>query len=349
MREMIFINCVPDDLYFSWQEEVFIENVRRLGYTEQIRILVFLPHDRLAGGFRGIWKRLEERYSQQNVKFYYYPDTDNFLKTIREVNYIPLLRPYVLSKHFEEHPELQEHAIFYHDSDIVFTKYMDFEPFLGDQTNYVSDTKSYLNSDYLLSKYNDVVPNLQDLYKEYEAGILEGLASTCRIPFQTVIDNKDRTGGAQYLLKNIDAAFWSSVLQSCIDIRKYLNYDLGGINKKFFSSENAGFQSWCADMWAVLWNLWRRGDTTETPQAFDFAWATDTRERWSQVSIYHDAGVVGENTTYLFNKRSHQYINNISTPFQDDLSHVSKDYASSLYVDEILQVKQKYYNNRLAT
>lgn len=343
MREMIFINCVPDDIYFSWQEEVFIENVRRLGYTEQIRVLVFLPHDRLSQGFNKHWRVLEERYADNNVKFFYYPDEGNLLKTINEIQYIPLLRPYMLMKHFEEHPDLYEHSIFYHDSDIVFTNYMDFEPFLRDQTCYLSDTKSYLNSDYLLSKHNDIIPGLREVYRGYETGILEGLAAICGISFQTVIDNKDRTGGAQYLLKNIDAAFWADVLQSCIDIRKYLNYDLGGVNKKFFESESKGFQSWCADMWAVLWNLWKRGYTTETPTSFDFAWATDSRERWNQVNIYHDAGVAGENTSYLFNKRKIQYLNNILTPFQDDLSYVSKGYASSLYVDEILRVKQKYY------
>jgi hypothetical protein len=27
------------------------------------------------------------------------------------------------------------------------------------------------------------------------------------------------------------------------------------VNREFFADENSGFQLWCADMWAVLWNL----------------------------------------------------------------------------------------------
>lgn len=344
MRELIFLNAIPDDIYFSWQEEIFIENVRSLGYTEEIRVLVFLPQDRLSTGFNPRWRVLEERYKHDRVNFFFYKDEVNLLHTIKWIQYIPLLRPYMLIKHFEQHPELKDKAIFYHDSDIVFTKYLDFTPFLSDNICYLSDTKSYLNSDYLLSKQKDVLPGVQTLYKEYETRILEGLTATCGISFSEVEKRKDVTGGAQYLLKNVDADFWKDVFSGCVLIREHLSYNLGGVNKKFFASENDGFQSWCADMWSVLWNLWRRGVETETPKTLDFAWATDPIEKWDQVNIYHDAGVGGENTSYLFNKNDLIYKNNITTPFQSDLSHVSKDYASSRYVDEINKVKQKYYS-----
>lgn len=341
MREMIFINCVPDDLYFSWQEEVFIENVRGLGYTQEIRILVFLPRDRMPLGFNPRWRELEERYKDSNVKFYFYPDHANLMAKVQEVQYIPLLRPYMLQLHFFEYPELYDKAIFYHDSDIVFTKYLDFSPYLDDDTCYLSDTKSYLNSDYFDSKRSDVLPHLQEAYDQID--VLESTANLCGVDRATCEQFKDATGGAQYLLKNIDATFWEDVFKGCIDIRKSLFYNTGGINRRFFPSENAGFQSWCADMWSVLWNLWKRNLTTETPKSFDFAWATDGEARWKEVYMYHDAGVGGGNETFLFNKRKQAYVDNVLTPFTDDLSYVSPEYASSLYVKEILKVKDKYY------
>lgn len=343
MREMIFINCVPDDLYFSWQEEVFIENVRSLGYTQEIRILVFLPQDRLSAGFNPRWKVLVDRYADQNVKFWFYPDHGNLMAKVQQIQYIPLLRPYMLQLHFYQYPELYDKAIFYHDSDIVFTKYLDFTPYLEDDTCYLSDTKSYLNSDYFDSKRNDVLPHLREEYDKID--VLEATATMFGIDRATCEKNKDATGGAQYLLKNIDATFWEDVLKGCMDVRRLMFFNLGGINRTFFASENAGFQSWCADMWSVLYNLWKRNLVTKTPPEFDFAWATDGTARWEQVYMYHDAGVGGGNESFLFNKRKQAYIDNVLTPFTDDLSYVSPDYASSLYVKEILKVKDKYYSS----
>lgn len=341
MKEMIFVSCAPDDMYFSWQYEVFIENVRRLGYDNEIRILLYLPHDRISKGWNPRWNIVEDRYRDQNVKIFRYPDTENFLRTIQGVQYIPLLRPYLLKKHFSEHPELSEKAIFYHDSDIVFTKYLDFSPYLSDDINYMSDTKSYINSDYWDSKIKDVIPEKLDEYKKIDPLV------QCSAPFCVTRSMheqyKDVSGGAQYLLKNIDGNFWNMVLEGCQMIRAYLNYNLGGINRRFFKNEAEGFQSWCADMWSILWSLWGLGFKTDTPKDFDFAWATDSTEKWNNVYMYHDAGVGGENERYLFNKRSRPYVNNIITPFEDNLTFVSKDYCSSKYVEQINIVKDKYY------
>jgi hypothetical protein len=44
-------------------------------------------------------------------------------------------------------------------------------------------------------------------------------------------------------------------------------------------------------MWAVLWCLWKLGKQTVPHKFFDFAWATDTIERYNECNIYHNAGV----------------------------------------------------------
>lgn len=339
-KELIFISACPDDLYFSWQYEVFIENVRRLGYTNEIRVLLYLPFDRVPSGWNPVWDKLEERYKDSNVKFFRYVDEDNILHTIYSVQYIPLLRPYVLRRHFEEHPELKDKAIFYHDSDIVFTKYLDFSPFLKDDVCYLSDTRSYINSDYWDSKIKDVRPDALESFKLIDT--LEECSNLLGINRSIVEANKEVSGGAQYLLKNIDADFWKDVFEGCIKIRKYLTYTIGGINSHFFETEDQGYQSWCADMWSVLWNIWKRDVKTEIPKELDFAWATDVIEKADSVYLYHDAGASGA-TPDLFYKRHYNYVNNTSTPFIDDLSFVNPKMCSSFYTNEIKQVAEKYY------
>lgn len=350
MKEMIFMSAQPDDMKFAWQIETFIENVRGLGYSNPIHVLVFIPHDRLFIK-NTKWIEIANRYRHDNVKIFMYPDTGNLLREIEEIKYIPLLRPHILERHFEKYPELKEKAIFYHDSDIVFTKFLDFSQFLDDEINYLSDTSGYLNADYFDRKQEDTFPHLRQHYSRFD--VLGKLSEMCGISRDICTENNNRTGGAQYLLKNIDSTFWRDVTSKCRIIRRFLCYDLGGVNRRFFPSENKGIQSWCADMWAVLWTLWERQQETQTPKELDFCWATDTIERWDNTYIYHDAGVVTtlredqpQNDKYLFDKNYAPFLveNSNATPFKDfNFSHVSQEYASYKYTQELLKVKEKYY------
>jgi hypothetical protein len=99
----------------------------------------------------------------------------------------------------------------------------------------------------------------------------------------------DHSGGAQYILKNIDAAYWEKVERDS----ETLYYEIGQLNaqKKIEDPSYHELQIWCADMWAVLWNLWMRGYNTMVTKDMDFSWGTDTANQWEETSIYHNAGV----------------------------------------------------------
>jgi len=99
--------------------------------------------------------------------------------------------------------------------------------------------------------------------------------------------NNLHSGGAQYLLKNIGSSFWEKCIGDCIMIRQYLQ----NVNRQFFENENKGYQSWCADMWAVLWNLWLREQETKIIPEMEFAWSTDNIKKLDRVTILHNAGI----------------------------------------------------------
>lgn len=337
-KDMIFISVAPDDTYFWWQYKVFLTNLDALGYKNEIHILLFVPKNRL-GQRNSRFLELEEQYKGTNIKFFWYEDTENLLETIQRIQYIPLLRPHCLRRHFEAYPELSSKAFFYHDSDICFTKYLDFEPFLreDDPVCYLSDTRSYISSEYFDSKKKDVLPHMLEAYEKID--ILGELSKLFGISRKICEENKDGSGGAQYLLKGIDANYWADVEKGCIIIRSSLYHAIGGLNRIFFETEEKGFQSWCCDMWSVLWNLWRRGIKTECPKELDFAWATDPIEKWDKVYLYHDAGASTREVEpghKLFNKRELPYVNNQRTPLDDDLSFVSPKYCSHNYTKWIM-------------
>lgn len=331
MKELKIITCQPNDLYFNWQLRVQLHNLRKYGLSDRYTALIYKHNNRAKGEtFEEQWDKLQKDYPEATIKFYEDPSGE-LHRLIGVMKYIPLLRPWLLSKYFQENPELKDKAILYMDSDVIFTRKPEFGRLLDDNVCYLSDTKSYIAASYFDSKEKDVLPDKLEAYKQID--VLDELLAEFGLKREIAEENEQGSGGAQYLLKNIDAGFWETVFQGCIKV--LLN--LRAVNRRFFENENRGFQSWCADMWSVLFNLWRKGYKTECPKEMDFCWATDKIEKWDKVQIYHDAGATSRNhdNAILFHKREAVYVNNFRTPFEDDLSDVDSNYCSKNYVKEI--------------
>ena len=334
MKDIRFICVQPDDQYYVWQVHAWIESLRKIGKSDKAVVLVYIPYYR---DHNRNWKKVEDLYPE--AEFYYYKDVDNISKLIEL--YIPSLRPYTLMKHFKKFPELKEKAIFYCDSDTLFTENFNVDQYIDDDVNYLSNTNSYINCDYFDSKEKDVLPDKLEEYKKRD--VLEEATNLSGVNRKVAEHFREHSGGAQYLLKNIDSQFWEHVLNDVIKIKLYL----GKINREFFASEDKGFQSWCADMWAVLWNLWARNAETKVVPEMDFAWATDQIEKIKNVGIYHNAGV-----TYTFMDEvpmfwKGMYING-KNPFEDPHMQVVQYHAESAkkcthyYVMNLLELKEKY-------
>jgi hypothetical protein len=338
MRELRIITAQPNDLYFNWQLRVQLHNLRKYGLSDKYTALVWWHTSRQDGNdFKPYWDALKADFPEANI-VYYADKTGDLLKLIGMFNYIPLLRPWLLERYFRDNPELKDQAILYMDSDVIFTKKPTFDHLLNDEVCYLSDTKSYISAQYFDSKIKDVLPDMLDNYKKVD--ILDELMKEFSLSRRTAEENQEGSGGAQYLLKNIDADFWRDVFEGCIKVKM----NLGQVNRSFFENEDKGFQSWCADMWSVLFNLWKRGYKTACPPEMDFCWATDPIEKWDKVPFYHDAGAHTREIKpghQLFLKRESKYINNQGTPFEDDLSFVSNEYCSLNYVKEIREIQSE--------
>src|SRR6478609_2889489 len=115
MKELKFICAQPDDTYFTWQVHLWLESLREIGHSDKAICLVFTPKHR---EFNTKWKQIEELYPES--EFFYYKTEEDINKLIGI--YIPIIRPYILSKYFKLYPELKEKSVFYCDADILFTK-----------------------------------------------------------------------------------------------------------------------------------------------------------------------------------------------------------------------------------
>ena len=282
---LIFLQVVPKDDYFVWQLDVQIHNFRKHNISDKMEIIVWYPK-----GFNGFSKWIALQFKYPEAKFFFYEDDGVDLGL-----YIPQLRPHSLKKHFLKYQDrLVDKVFFYHDSDIIFNYLPDFEELMKGPICWQSDCSSYLDYDYMRAKER------QGNMPDFEGIIL--MAEIGRISPKTIEDYNKRTGGAQNILKGIDYRYWEDVERICLEIRRKFFYNIhDSINRKYFTSENAGWQSWTCDMWAVNFALWSRGILTDTTELLTFSWGTDSVETYLKKPIFHLAGVT-RNMDGLFYK-----------------------------------------------
>jgi len=333
----ILITCQPTDTYFVWQNQMYIESCLEQGFEEeQIHILLYNPIGRPDNAN---WDKLKEFYPNVNIFVYQDKGIQQYLGT-----YIPILRPHILKQHFEAFPELQDRTIIYTDCDILWLKSLNINHLLEDDVNYVSDANSYLNHSYFESKYKDVLP--EKLEEARSIDFLKGVCDIVGIDKQVVIDNNTNTGGVQYILKNIDGVFWKKVEEDVLKIRMYLQQ----MNREFFKDENSGIQSWCADLWAVQFNLWFFKKESRVAKELDFAWATDPIIKIDTYPILHNAGITGTemNGYPCFYKGKYHMGSDPTKDAHLDVilnNEKSQKYCTWFYAEKLNQIKNKYHLN----
>ena len=336
MKDLKFICAQPDDTYYTWQVHLWLESLKNIGHSDKAIVLVWTPSFREKSDK---WQKIQDLYPE--AQFAYYKDEGGVSEHLG--TYIPILRPYSLMKYFQEHPEMTSKAVFYCDCDILFTDKFNVDAYINDEINYLSDTNSYINASYFDSKIKDVLPEKLEEYKNRD--ILAELTSLIGINREIAEANNLNSGGAQYFLKNVDSSFWYKVMNDCLIIRKYLLH----INKTFFASEDKGFQSWCADMWAVLWNLWLRDQETKNIPEMDFSWASDPIEKVHKLGMFHNAGIISRDMGYPAFYKGIYHTG--KDPFKDThldavyADEQSKKHGTHYYVTKMFELKSKYNLN----
>lgn len=334
-KDLVFLQVCPIDTYFVFQTHLWLESLKSINNSQNAVSLLFVPKGREQE--KEQWNKLIELYPEAQFKFYV---GESDIKRLISV-YLPVLRPYCLMKYFEEFPELQNKVIFYCDCDILFTEHFNINKYLNDDICYLSNTNSYISASYFNSKIKDVIPDKLEEYKKRD--ILQETCSLVGISREIAEKNNQHSGGAQYLLKNINSKFWEKVLMDCIRIKIHLQ----NVNKEFFTNESKGFQSWTADMWAVIFNLWYKNYDVKVVPEMDFAWSTDSISRLDTVGIFHNAGIVGnkQGEIPVFFKGNYHSGN---SPFSDlhlKMVHEderSKTLANWYYVDKMIKLQEKY-------
>jgi hypothetical protein len=303
MKSLRYICAQPATLFYAWQVEVMINNFLKNNIPpESIHIVSsYTKHVPIE------WLKLQDKYRE--VGFFFYAD-----QRVYPV-YVSSIRPHILKQHFIEHPYLKEDAIFYHDCDIVFTKPVTWEQFLADDTWYLSDTIGYIGANYIKSK---------------KCGIYERMCEIVDISESIPIKNELSSGGAQYIMKNVDHVYWDKVERDSEALYQFFLYHLQAFPQ---SPKYHPIQMWTADMWAVLWNAWYFKHETKVVKEMEFIWPNHRITDWDKHTIFHNAGIVGPGDNGgMFFKGSYSH----TLPYNINPDDYNTERCSYRYVQEIL-------------
>jgi len=285
-----------DHNYYLWQVLVQINNFMKYGYDEDTIYIVS------SSNISPALKSMME-CDKIKSKFYIYKDER------KQHSYPSSLRPHILEKFFNDHPEYEKETIFYTDPDVVFTKHLDFSEMEKDEYWHLSDTRSYIDSKYIKSKS-------EKLFKE--------MCEIAKVSPEEVTANDDAAGGAQYVMKGINAEFWKKVYDDSENLYVHMKS-----TESIYHPEHP-IQSWTSDMWAVFWNGLYFGHKVKIHPDLDFCWATDRINRWFETYIFHNAGVDGSSGgDKYFSKIKYQ-----NSPFNQDIK-VESDNCTYKYLQEV--------------
>lgn len=337
-KELQIITVCPTDTYFSWQVHLWLESLKNINLSNKATILLFNPVGRPENP---IWSKLQELYPE--ASFHIYQDDGTVSPLLG--TYIPILRLYTMRRYCEDFPEIENKAVFYCDSDIIFTDKFDISHLLDDDVIYCSDTNSYINASYFDSKQKDVMPHMLSEYKTID--VLDEAAKMVGVTREICEKNNLHSGGTQYLLKNTNTKFWQDIFDKCIPLLIFLR----GINQKYFENGNKGLQVWTVDMWLVLWQLWANNQETKIVPELNFAWSTDPISKLNTHTILHNAGITGtsmngyptffkgmyHNGGNPFSKGEHIY--NVLE------SEESQKYCTGYYANKLNELNKKYLLN----
>lgn len=299
---MKYIMAQPSVPRFEWEVQVCIHNLISHDISPKDIVILFSKHD----------DNVSDNIKSLGVNVHVYDDNRDYGE------YIPSLKPYLFYRYLKEDKKRENETYFFMDSDVVFTKKINYKDILKDNstnTFYGSDCNGYLNYDYIIQCTNG-------------QHVLEDMCNIIGITVEDVKAINNDSIGAQYILVNPTSEYFEKVW---LDSERLWRY---------FETIDSDIQKWTAEMWATLWNMIYFNVRPKACEELDFSWATDDVLAWNEKSIYHNAGVEDEYKNMFF-KGQYIYV----SPFDSILEEIDESKNSYNYVQEILKTK-KWLNRR---
>lgn len=291
---MKYIAAQPELKYYEWQVDTMIHSYIKQGVDPNDIIILW--------GNTGEYNCDGLRKKYPTVNFHRYP--------YKREAYPPAIKPYLMSKYFGSCKCTQSEQYYYADADTILTKPL---PDFASDTVFMSDTKSYIGYDYIISKGEE---------------ILDIMCKAAKVDKNIIKERRHESGGCQFVFQGTDSKFWKEVYVTS----NALYREMRRYNQEHKEKYKGTYpiQAWTAEMWATLWQFFKKGYKTEISKELSFAWATDPLNMLEGKRILHNAGVTDKHKDF-FKKSNWQ---NENPPL--DLN-ITKTHCSYYYYKQVLE------------
>lgn len=298
---MKLILAQPANGRFEWELEVLLTNLRQLDHFNLEVVLLFTEQDYMVPPL------FRRKYPEVSVHVYEDHRTER--------RYLSTVRPYLWQQYLKEDLSRQDEDYLYIDSDVIFREWLDLSN-LPEGVWLASPClqkggMGYVDYEYIIGCENGREIALR-------------MAEICGITLKQLMAAP--SVGAQWIMRKPTLAYWERVQRDCDELYQYFE-QLG---------PKTNIQAWICDMWAHLFGAIREGKIVLANPDMAFCVATDPVEKYDQVKILHNAGVLSEHSNDMFFKGQYR----INSPLGKDFSNVRTDKATIKYVEALQKVLQ---------
>lgn len=326
-ENLVFVSAQPDLPYFHWQVEVYIHNFIEKGILpDNIHVIFAMVNGKKKPSYESL------KLKELGVNVHHYLDER------KQKHYIPNIKPFLVYKWLTEYPQYGK-SFFLHDADIIFRELPDFNDLMSDDISYLSDTIGYIGYRYIM----DCCERYEKKYPDSEKGqLIKEMADVVGIDVEIIKNNQENSGGGQYIIKNTDSKLWEKIYNDCTPL-----YDQMVSYQKRYPINPGEIQFWTAEMWSLLWNLWKHNVKTKITKKLDFSWATDTINTYDTKPILHMAGVTQDLKTTKFYKGDFITENPIKKLEEDPnfFDYVEKQSSTIKYIEVMKSLINKKLSN----
>ena len=326
MKDIVFVTAQPDVPYFHWQIKLYVHNFIEKGIDpNQIHVILAMVH----GSTEPTDGAIE--LTKLGINLHFFED-------LRDVkSYIPSIKPYLVSKWLEKFPQYGK-CFFLHDADIIFNTLPNFEKLMSDDISYLSDTIGYIGYNYIM----DCCDRYEKKHSKSKKGqLISEMAKVVGISVKKIRENQENSGGGQYLIKDTNYKLWNKIYKDCTPL-----YNQMHDYQRRFPINPGQIQFWTAEMWSLLWNLWKTKKETKISDELDFSWATDDVKIYEKKPILHMAGVTDDLKLTKFYKGEYINIDPIEKlrENQNHFDYVDNNNSTIKYIDVMKSYVKKTNN-----
>ena len=81
MKDLKFVQACPDDTYYTWQVNLWMESLKEIGHSDKAINLIFNPKGRAKNEK---WKQIVDLYPE--AEFHFYEDEDDLNRLIGNIS-----------------------------------------------------------------------------------------------------------------------------------------------------------------------------------------------------------------------------------------------------------------------